>query len=139
MSVAQDLLKKIEDHINSADLSEEFSKKGTILEIKDGVATVTGLEEVTFSEIVEFENGLKGLVLDLLKEYVGVLIQGDYGTLAQGDTVKATGEVFSVGVGKNFLGRVVNGLGEPIDGLGEIKADTTYPVERIAPGVIARQ
>jgi len=139
MSVAQDLLKKIEDHINSADLSEEFSKKGTILEIKDGVATVTGLEEVTFSEIVEFENGLKGLVLDLLKEYVGVLILGDYGTLAQGDTVKATGEVFSVGVGKNFLGRVVNGLGEPIDGLGEIKADTTYPVERIAPGVIARQ
>ena len=139
MSVAQDLLKKIEDQINSADLSEEFSKKGTILEIKDGVATVTGLEEVTFSEIVEFENGLKGLVLDLLKEYVGVLILGDYGTLAQGDTVKATGQVFSVGVGENFLGRVVNGLGEPIDGLGDIKSDTTYPVERIAPGVIARQ
>jgi F-type H+-transporting ATPase subunit alpha len=133
MSVAQDLLKKIEAQITSADLSEEFSKKGTILEIKDGVATVTGLAEVSFSEIVEFENGLKGLVLDLLKEYVGVLILGDYGTLAQGDTVKATGEVFSVGVGEGYLGRVVNGLGEAIDGLGDIKATTHYPVERIAP------
>lgn len=139
MSVAQDLLKKIEEQINSADLSEEFSKKGTILEIKDGVATVTGLEEVSFSEIVEFENGLKGLVLDLLKEYVWVLILGDYGTLAQWDTVKSTGQVFSVWVGEWYLWRVVNGLGEPIDGLGDIKAETQYPVERIAPGVIARK
>ena len=139
MSTAQELLKKIESQIANADLAEEFSKKGTILEIKDGVATVTGLEEVSFSEIVEFENGLKGLVLDLLKEYVGVLILGDYGTLAQWDVVKATGQVFSVGVGKNFLGRVVNGLGEAIDGKGEIKEDEMYPVERIAPWVIARQ
>ena len=139
MSVAQDLLKKIEDQIQNADLSEEFSKKGTILEIKDGVATVTGLAEVSFSEIVEFENGLKGLVLDLLKEYVGVLILGDYGTLAQGDTVKATGQVFSIWVWEWYLGRVVNGLAEPIDGLGEINTSETYPIERIAPGVIARK
>jgi F-type H+/Na+-transporting ATPase subunit alpha len=139
MSVAQDLLKKIEEQINSADLSEEFSKKGTILEIKDGVATVTGLECVSFSEIVEFENGLKWLVLDLLKEHVGVLILGDYGTLAQGDTVKGTGHVFSVWVWEEYLGRVVDGLGEAIDGLGEIKAKIQYPVERIAPWVIARQ
>jgi F-type H+-transporting ATPase subunit alpha len=78
MSVTQELLAKIEEHINATSLQDEFSKKGEILEIKDGVATVIGLEEVSFSEIVEFENGTKGLVLDLLKESVGILILGDY-------------------------------------------------------------
>ena len=139
MSVAQDLLKKIEDQINDSQIGEEFSKKGTILEIKDGVATVTGLDDVSFSEIVQFENGLKWLVLDLLKEHVWVLILWDYGTLAQWDTVTATGEVFSITVGEEYLGRVVDGLWRPIDGLGDITTDTTYPVERIAPWVIARQ
>jgi F-type H+-transporting ATPase subunit alpha len=109
------------------------------LEIKDGVATVTGLQSVAFSEIVLFENGMKGLVLDLLKDTVGVLILGDFATLMQGDVVSATGQVFSIGVGEKYLGRVVNGLGEPIDGLGEVVASETYPVERIAPGVITRQ
>ncbi len=139
MSVAQDLLKKIEDQISNANLNEEFSKKGTILEIKDGVATVTGLEEVSFSEIVEFENGLKWLVLDLLKEYVWILILGDYGTLSQGDTVKATWQVFSVWVWPEYLWRVVSWLWVPIDGLWDIKAESQYPVERLAPWVIARK
>ncbi len=139
MSVAQDLLKKIEDQINDSQIGEEFTKKWTILEIKDGVATVTGLADVSFSEIVQFENGLKWLVLDLLKEYVWVLILGDYGTLAQWDTVTATGEVFSINVWEEYLGRVVDGLWRPIDGLGDISTKTVYPVERIAPWVISRQ
>lgn len=139
MSVVQELLKKIEDQIASTDLKETFDQKGTIVEIKDGVATVVGLQKVSFSEIVEFENGTKGLVLDLLKDQVGVLILGDYGTLTQGDVVKATGLVFSIGVGEQYLGRVLNGIGEPIDGLGEVSASATYPVERIAPGVITRK
>lgn len=103
MSVSQDLLKKIEEQINNVALSDEFNKKGTILEIKDGVATVVGLDEVSFSEIVSFENGAKGLVLDLLQDSVGILVLGDYASLSQGDTVTATGEVFSVGVGKEYL------------------------------------
>ena len=139
MSIAQELLQKIEEQIASTSLKEEFSKKGEILEIKDGVATVIGLEDVAFSEIVEFENGVKGLVLDLLKEYVGILVLGDYTGLQQGDIVKSTGQVFSVGVGEKYLGRVLDGLGNPIDGEGEIKADIFAPVERIAPGVMARQ
>ena len=139
MSVAQELLQKIEASLADVNLKEEFSKKGEILEIKDGVATVVGLDDVSFSEIVQFENGSRGLVLDLVKEYVGVLILGDYSTLSQGDTVTATGTVFSTGVGEEYLGRVLDGLGNPIDGQGEIKSADVYPVERIAPGVITRQ
>jgi len=139
MSVTQELLQKIEDQINSTSLQDEFSKKWEILEIKDGVATVIGLEEVSFSEIVEFENGTKGLVLDLLKDSVGILILGDYAGLQQGDVVKSTGSVFSIPVGDAYLGRVVDGLGNPIDGEGTISSDVIYPVERIAPGVMSRQ
>lgn len=116
MSLAQELLKKIEQQIQAADLHDTFSKKGQILEIRDGVATVTGLESVMFSEIVEFENGTKGLVLDMLEDSVGVLILGEYGTLEQGQMVTSTGQVFSVGVGEEYLGRVLDGIGEPIDG-----------------------
>ena len=76
---------------------------------------------------------MKGLVLDLLKEYVGILILGEYSGLQQGDVVKATGQVFSIGVGEKYLGRVLNGLGSPIDGEGDIKSNTISPVERIAP------
>lgn len=139
MSVAKELLQKIEEQITSASLGDAFTKKGTILEIKDGVATVVGMEDVQFSEIVQFENGMKGLVLDLLKEYVGVLVLGDYSTLSQGDTVQTTGQVFSIGVGEGYLGRVLNGLGTPIDGGAEITSTEIYPVERIAPGVMTRQ
>ena len=139
MSVAQDLLKKIEEQINSSNIWDEFAQKWTILEIKDGVATVTGLRDVSFSEIVEFENGMKGLVLDLMEEYVWVLILGDYGTLAQWDLVKSTWDVFKVWVGEETLGRVLNGLGSPIDGLWDISFSSYSPVEKIAPWVIARQ
>jgi len=85
MTAVADILRKIEASLDAAaaSLGDEFSQKGTILEIKDGVATVTGLQKVRFSEIVEFENGTKGLVMDLLKDQVGVLILGNYGTLSQ--------------------------------------------------------
>lgn len=116
MSLANDILKKIEQQINATQLHDTFSHKGQILEIRDGVATVTGLESVMFSEIVSFENGTKGLVMDLLEESVGILILGEYGNLEQGQMVTATGKVFSVGVGEQYLGRVLNGIGNPIDG-----------------------
>jgi F-type H+-transporting ATPase subunit alpha len=139
MSVIQDLLQQIETGIDQAKLNDSFQKKGEILELKDGVATVTGLDEVKSSEIVLFENGVKGLVLDLTTDGAGVLVLGDYSSLKQGDTVTATGEVFKVGVGEEYLGRVVNGVGMPIDGGKEIKPEHFGLVERVAPGVITRK
>lgn len=138
MSVSQELLQKIEAQIQASSLSDDFSKKGEILEIKDGVATVVWLEEVAFSELVAFENGTKGLVLDMLKDSVWVLILWDYAWLQQGDVVQATGTIFSIGVGEQYLWRVVDWLAHPIDGLWTIETQTTYPVERIAPGVMSR-
>lgn len=138
MSVVSDLMSKIEAQITSVDLSDSLSPKGEIIEIKDGVATVSGLSNAMFGEIVIFENGIKGMVLNLLEDQIGVLVLGAYHTLTQGQVVVGTGEVFKINVGEAFLGRVVNGIGEPIDGLWEIKGTDLYPVERIAPGVMTR-
>jgi F-type H+/Na+-transporting ATPase subunit alpha len=139
MQIVKDILDKIEKDIQASDLNDSFSKKWEILELKDGVAIVVGLDDAMFSEIVEFENGTKWLVLDLSNDTVGVLILGDYSGLNQWDTVKAMGRVLSIGVGDAYLGRVLNGMGEPIDGLGVITPDKIAPVEKIAPGVITRQ
>lgn len=139
MSVVYDLLKQIEAGIAGASLDGEFSKKGEILELKDGVATVIGLDNVMFSEIVVFENGVKGLVLDLSQETIGVLVLGDASGLKQGDAVSSTGQVFKVGVGEEYLGRVLNGLGEAIDGKGKITPKHFGLVEKLAPGVITRK
>ncbi|EKD24818.1 MAG: hypothetical protein ACD_80C00149G0004 [uncultured bacterium (gcode 4)] len=138
MQVVKEILEKIEKDIKASDLNDSFSKKWEILELKDGVAIVVGLDDAMFSEIVEFENGTKWLVLDLSNDTVGVLVLGDYSGLNQWNTVKATGKVLSIGVGDNFLWRVLNGMGDPIDGLGEIKATKIAPVEKIAPWVITR-
>lgn len=139
MSLSADLLKKIQQQIESVDLSEDFSKKWTIIEIKDGVATVNGLSTVSFSEIVVFENGVRWLVLDLLEDTVGVLVLGDYSTLSQWGVVTGTGTVYTVPVGEALLGRVLDGLGNPIDGEALPDGLTHFPVERIAAGVIPRK
>ncbi len=133
------ILQKIQTQIENSDIKESLSKQGEILEIKDGVAIVAGLEEAMYSEIVIFENWAKGLVLDLLPDYVGVLILGTEKWLQQWQIVKNTGQTFSIPVGEDFLWRVVNGLGDPIDGGKEVKGNDIYPVERIAPGVMSRQ
>jgi len=117
MSVVSDLMSKIEAQIASVDLNDTMSPKGEIVEIKDGVATVSGLSNAMFGEIVIFENGIKGMVLNLLEDQIGVLVLGAYHTLTQGQVVTGTGEVFKINVGEAFLGRVVNGIGEAIDGL----------------------
>jgi F-type H+/Na+-transporting ATPase subunit alpha len=139
MSLAQDLLKKIQQSVEEQTTSAQFGKAWVVVEIKDGVATVAWLDDVKFSEIVSFENGRKGLVLDLLKDVVGVLILGDANGLSQWSTVQTTGTVFSIKVGKEYMGRVVNGLWEPIDGMGPITSTIFAPVERVAPGVITRK
>jgi F-type H+-transporting ATPase subunit alpha len=139
MSVYKDILAKIEESINSTDLKDKFAKKWEVLEIKDGVATVVWLEDVMFSEIVEFENWKKWLVLDLLPDRVWVLVLGDYSDIKEGDIVKSTWKILSVWVGEEYLWRVVDALGNPIDWGPEIKPKEFYPVERIAPGVITRK
>ena len=116
MSVVQDLLGQIELGINQAQLNDDFLKRWEVLELKDWVATVIWLDTVMFSEIVVFDNGIKWLVLDLSVDGVWVLVLWDYSQLKQWDTVLATGRVFSVWVWEEYLGRVLNGIWEPIDG-----------------------
>ncbi len=133
------IMKKIEEQINNASVKEKFSKKWEILEIKDGVAIVNGLEDAMFSEIVEFENGVKWLILDLLQESVWVLILWNTKWITQWQVVRWTGSIFSIAVGDEFLWRVVNGIWEPIDWGSKIKSKDMYPVEKIAPWVIERK
>src|SRR3954447_16883964 len=111
---------------------------GTVVEIGDGIATVYGLSQVQASELVEFENGVRGLALNLGEDSVGIVIMGDYTGIEEGQTVRSTGQVASVPVGDALIGRVVNALGEPIDGKGPIVTDKRRPIEIIAPGVIQR-
>lgn len=112
---------------------------GTVQAVYDGVVIATGLADVTASEIVEFSNGVRGIVLNLEPENVGIAVMGEYSEIEAGDEVRATGSVASVPVGDALIGRVVDALGAPIDGKGSIAADGTFPIERIAPGVIERK
>ncbi len=111
---------------------------GTVVEIGDGIATVYGLSQVMASELVEFENGVRGLAQNLGEDSVGIIIMGDYTGIEEGQTVRSTGEIASVPVGDALIGRVVNALGAPIDGKGAINTTSRRFIERIAPGVIER-
>jgi F-type H+-transporting ATPase subunit alpha len=112
---------------------------GTVLEAGDGIARVAGLDDIPSQELVEFENGVLGIAFNLEKTSIGVIIMGEYAGVHQGMGVRATGRIASVPVGEGLLGRVVNALGEPIDGKGAIAFQKYRPIERIAPGVVARQ
>ncbi len=134
-NIADSLLEQIQKF----DPKTEARSVGNVLSVGDGVAFVDGLADVTSSELVEFSNGVAGLVLNLEPDNVGVVIMGDYATIEVGDEVRATGRIASVPVGDALIGRVVDGLGKPIDGKGAIKTTRIRPVERIAPGVIERK
>ncbi len=108
---------------------------GTVIDAGDGIARVHGLSECMYSELVEFENGTTGLAMNLEEETVGVLVLGDYIDIQEGQQVKTTGRIAEVPVGDAMLGRVVDALGNPIDGKGPISTDKTRPIERIAPNV----
>ena len=134
-----DLLREIEIQITGAKVSTAKQNVGTIREIGDGVAKVEGLADVMLNEMLDLGHGVTGLALDLDETEVGVIILGDYTRLEEGDEVRATGKLLQVPVGKGLLGRVVNMLGEPVDGKGPVKSDVAYPVEKIAPGIIRRR
>ncbi len=117
----------------------EVSDVGTVIQVSDGIARVYGLEECMASELLEFPGGTMGMALNLEEDNIGCVLMGPYTHIQEGDTVKRTGRIISVPVGDAMIGRVVNSLGQPLDGLGPINSDKFRPVERIAPGVIERK
>ena len=134
-----DLLQEIEAQIAGAKATTAKQNVGVIREIGDGVCKVEGLTEAMLNEMLDLGHSVTGLALDLDETEVGVIILGDYTQLEEGQEVRATGKLLQVPVGKGLLGRVVNTLGEPLDGKGPITSDVTYPVEKIAPGIIRRR
>src|SRR5512136_2237380 len=133
-----DLLQEIEAQITGAKATAAKQSVGVIREIGDGVARIEGLTDAMLNEMIDLGRGITGLALNLDETEVGVIILGDYTQLREGDEVRATGKLLQVPVGKGLLGRVVNTLGEPLDGKGPVKSDVTYPVEKIAPGIVRR-
>src|SRR5438046_8299263 len=117
----------------------EVSEIGEVLSVGDGIARVYGLDNVQAGEMVEFPGGIRGMALNLEADYVGVVIFGDDRTIKEGDTVKRTGAIVEVPVGKGLLGRVVDALGNPIDGKGPIKAEARMRVDVKAPGILPRK
>ncbi|MDR0680080.1 MAG: F0F1 ATP synthase subunit alpha [Puniceicoccales bacterium] len=137
--MSEKILEEIRREI--ASLKDVVVKKnvGQILSIADGVARVDGLSEAMYNEMISFKNDVFGIALNLEDDEVGVVFFGDYSALKEGDEAQTTGKLLSVPVGKALLGRVVDALGSPIDGKGNISYDEMYPVERIAPGIMSRR
>src|ERR1700716_2367909 len=133
------ILEEIETKIAGLKTSTTKSNVGIVRETGDGVARIEGLSDVLLNEMIEFPGGIYGIALNLEETEVGAIILGDSSQIMEGTEVKTTGRLLSVPVGKGLLGRVVNALVQPIDGKGPIKSDTSYPVEKIAPGIIKRR
>jgi F-type H+-transporting ATPase subunit alpha len=136
---AEEISKIIQDQIQNYESRVEMSETGTVLYVGDGIARVHGVENVMAMELLEFPGGIKGMVLNLEEDNVGVALLGSCAGVKEGDPVKRTGQIYSVPVGDGVMGRVVNPLGEPLDGLGPIEATEVRPVELKAPGIIARK
>ena len=129
----------LKEKISGLDLSAERKNEGIIVSVSDGIVRIHGMGDVMYGELIEFENGVLGLALNLEQDSVGAVVLGDYLGLIEGQKAVCTGRILEVPVGEELLGRVVDALGNPIDGKGEIKTEATAPVEVVAPGVIARQ
>jgi len=134
-----DLLEELEAQIEGIRSSIAKQNVGVIREIGDGVARVEGLSDAMLNEMLDLGHGITGLALNLEENEVGVIVLGDYTQLEEGDEVRTTGKLLQVPVGMGLLGRVVNMLGQPIDGKGPIKSEAAYPVEKLAPGIIKRR
>lgn len=133
------IVEQIENEIAQLETGAVKSNTGTIVTIADGVAKLAGLSGVMYNEMIDFGNGVYGLALNLEEDEVGCVILGDYSKLKEGDEASTTGKLLSVPVGKGLLGRVVDAIGNPIDGKGPINTTETYPVDQIAPGIIPRK
>ncbi len=135
----EDIASIIKQQIKQFGDELKVEQTGTVTEVGDGVARIQGLSNVKANEIVQFDNDIFGLALNLEEDTVGVVILGDYLGIKEGDEVKSTGRIVEVPVGQGMIGRVLNPLGEAIDGKGNIKSSDTIEVEKIAPGVVERE
>ena len=129
----------IKKRIDNLDVTSQAQNEGTVVSVFDGIVRIHGLADVMYGEMIEFEGGVYGLALNLERDSVGAVVLGDYKNIAEGQTAKCTGRILEVPTGEALLGRVVDALGNPIDGKGPIETTTKAPVERVAPGVISRQ
>ena len=129
----------IKEQIKHYSAKLELKDVGTVVTVGDGIATIHGLEKCMSGELLEFEGGVYGMALNLERDFVGAVMLGSDAEIKEGDPVKRTNKIVSVPVGDELLGRVVNALGQPIDGKGAIVTDKTEPIEKIAPGIITRK
>ena len=129
----------IKDRIDNLDVSAESRNEGTIVSVSDGIIRIHGLEDVMYGEMIEFDGGMFGMALNLERDSVGAVVLGDYQALAEGGRVRCTGKVLEVPVGPELEGRVIDALGNPIDGKGPVNAKLADALEKVAPGVIDRQ
>lgn len=139
MKIADTIVKEIEQDLRGHSTAVRDENIGYVTRVSDGVVSLSGFSDSAYGELIELGVRTKGLVIDLREDEVSAIIFGDYTGIREGDVVRSTGKILSVPVGDGCLGRVLDGLGGPIDGKGEIASTTTYPVERIAPGVIYRK
>ncbi len=136
---ADEITQLLREQIQNYDSEMHVDEVGTIISLGDGIARIHGLEKVMAGELIEFPHGVAGLAMNLDESEVGAVLLGDYTELREGDQVKRSGKIMSVGVGQSLIGRVVNALGHPIDDKGPLENTEDYPVERLAPGVVDRQ
>lgn len=133
------IVEQLKKQIENFQVEAKAEKVGKVMEIGDGVARISGLSEVMASEMLEFKDGTVAVALNLEEDQVGAMVLGDYKGIKEGDEVKSTGKILSIPVTEKMIGRVINPLGQAIDGKEEIKSDKFYPIEKIAPGVIERK
>jgi F-type H+-transporting ATPase subunit alpha len=135
----EDITQFLRQQIETFEAPVEAVDVGEVVEVGDGIARISGLAGAMASELVEFENGVLGIVLNLEVDNVGVIIMGEYTDIEEGQTVRSTGRIISVPVGEALIGRVISAVGEPVDGKGPIQSEKFRKIERIAPGVVARE
>jgi len=133
------VIEELKKHISAFEKTVEVEEVGTVIEVGDGIARMNGLTSCQSQEMLEFPGGIMGVALNLEEETVGAMILGEYEKIKEGDIVKRTGRILSVPVGEKVIGRVVNALGQAIDGKGDIVTKEFYPIEKTAPGVMSRQ
>ena len=136
---ASEISQLIKERIENFEASTEARDVGTVIAVTDGIVRIHGLADARYGEMLEFPGNTFGMALNLEQDSVGAVVLGDYKHISEGATVKTTGRILEVPIGRELLGRVVDSLGNPIDGKGPIDAKESSPLEKVAPGVIQRQ
>lgn len=139
MKILDEYLAEVKKGLNKSETKIKAEEIGSVTEVKDGVVLLSGLTRVSYGEIIEFDSGVKGFVIDLLEDSVGTIIMGEYLDIKLGELAKSTGLTLSIPVNPNLTGRVIDPLANPIDGKSKIKAEKYYPLEKVAPGVVYRK